>query len=107
MKDKMKIVVPVLLVVLGVAYKMVLAKPEPVNAKVHGKVYVLPKEFVVNLADGRFAKITAGLLVSEKQALGGGEGATKPPEGFGTLEQEPLVRQIITDHLTEAKADDL
>jgi flagellar FliL protein len=30
-----------------------------------------------------------------------------PPEGFGTLEQEPLVRQIVTDTLTGVPPADL
>ncbi|MEA2129025.1 MAG: hypothetical protein QOJ85_1916, partial [Solirubrobacteraceae bacterium] len=59
MASKMKIIIPVvLLLVLGGVYKFVLAKPAAVaKPKIAGTVYVLPKEFLVNLASGRFAKL--------------------------------------------------
>lgn len=112
MKKKLKVLVPLLaLVIVGAGYKLVLAKPEEVKAKVHGQVYVLPKEFVVNLADGRFAKLGIGLVLDPHQAIvpeGGGHGAApEPPEGFGPLAQEAIVRDIITDVLTERDADEL
>ncbi len=61
---KLKIIVPVLLVVLGGAYKFVLAKPAEAGPppKIEGEVYVLPKEFLVNLADGKFAKLGVALV---------------------------------------------
>ncbi len=110
MKKKLKIIVPILLLVLGGAYKFVLAKPAEVEAKVHGQVYVLPKEFVINLADRRFAKLGVGLVLAHDMEIvaGGGHGAApKPPEGFGPLAQEALVREIVTDTLTDADADEL
>jgi flagellar basal body-associated protein FliL len=87
------------LVVAGLAYKMVLAPKSESKVKVEGTVYVMPKEFLLNLAGGRYAKVTVALVLAPGQSTGGGEGAA-PPEGFGTLEQEPLVRQIVTDNLT-------
>ncbi len=102
MKRKLKIIVPILVLVLGIAaYKLVLAAPEESKAKVKGEVYVLPKEFVVNLADGRYAKLTVALVLGPGQSTAG---AAAPPEGFGTLAQEPLVREIVTDTLTGASA---
>ena len=108
MKSKLKFIVPVLLIVLGGAYKFVLAKPKAAEAKpkVQGTVYVLGKEFMVNLADGRFAKLTVALVLDPKDesaAAAGGEHAAKPPEGFGTMAQEAVVRDVITDDLTDAK----
>ncbi|MBS1845704.1 MAG: flagellar basal body-associated FliL family protein [Actinobacteria bacterium] len=87
------------LVVAGLAYKMVLAPKSESKVKVEGTVYVMPKEFLLNLADGRYAKVTVALVLAPGQSTGGGAGAA-PPEGFGTLEQEPLVRQVVTDNLT-------
>lgn len=105
MKRKRKLILlAVALVLLAGVYKVVLAKPSESNARVDGKVYVLPKEFVVNLAEGRYAKLTVALVLDDGQAIGG---HTAPPEGFGPLEQEPLVRQIVTDTLTGASADTL
>ena len=112
MMSKLKILLPVLLLVGGGAYKFVLAKPkvkEPVP-KVHGEVYVLPKDFLVNLSDGKFAKLGVGLVFDHgftAVAAGGHEAAAAPPEGYGSLTQEPVVRDIITDVVTDESAADL
>lgn len=104
MKGKLKFIVPIALLLLaGAAYKLVLAAPPEAEGKVDGKVYVLPREFVLNLAGGGYVKLTVALVLDHEQALGGGEAAA-PPEGFGPLEQEPLVRRIVTDALTGAPA---
>src|SRR4051812_6010655 len=104
----------VLLVVLGAGYKFVLAKPASSSAKpkphVEGQIYMLQKEFLVNLADGRFAKLQVGLIIAEDDtstAAEGGEHAATPPEGYGTMAQEGVVRDVITDTLTDATDKDL
>ena len=107
---KLKIIVPLLLV-LAVGYKFVLAKPataEP-KPKVEGTLYVLGKEFLVNLAGGRYAKLTVALVVKEGDKsieAAGGEGAS-PPDGYGNMAQEAIVRSDITDVLTDTKDSDL
>jgi flagellar basal body-associated protein FliL len=111
MNKKIIIIAVALLVVLGGAYKFVLAKPKAAEAKpkVEGNVYILQKEFLVNLHDSRFAKLTAALVLSEDDtstAAGGEEGAT-PPEGYGAMNQEAVVRAVITDDLTDVKASDV
>jgi flagellar FliL protein len=107
MKNKKLLIPVIVLVVLGVAYKTVLAKPAPApKPKVEGTVYVLGKEFLVNLRDGRFAKLTAALVLSPKDettAAAHGEGAATPPEGYGAMTQEAVVRSIITDDLTDVR----
>jgi flagellar basal body-associated protein FliL len=105
--NKKLILIPVIaLVALGAAYKTVLAKPAPApKPKVDGTVYVLQKEFLVNLKDGRFAKLTAALVLAHDDtstAAAGGEAAASPPEGYGAMTQEGVVRAIITDDLTNA-----
>ena len=66
MKGKLKFVIPlVVLMVIGGGYKFVLAKPAAAKAKVDGAVYVLPKEFLINLADGHFAKLSVALVLPE------------------------------------------
>jgi flagellar basal body-associated protein FliL len=112
MNKKMIIIVVLALVVAGGAYKTVLAKPKEAapKPKVEGTVYVLPKEFLVNLADGRYAKISVALVVEAGEAAGGhggGHGAPPPPEGYGTEPQEAIVRDLITDTLTDAADHDL
>ena len=112
MKSKLKIIIPLVLLMMGGTYKFVLAKepvaPEP---KVHGDVYVLGKDFLVNLQDGRFAKVQIGLIIEHDEHAaeeGGGHGApADPPEGFGPNPQEGLVRDLVTDELTGASADSL
>lgn len=103
-RKKLLIVAVGVLVVAGLAYKMVLAPKSESKVKVEGTVYVMPKEFLLNLADGRYAKVTVALVLAPGQSTGG---EAAPPEGFGTLEQEPLVRQIVTDNLTGVAAAEL
>lgn len=112
MKRK-KILIPLLVVVVaGLAAKFVLAKPAPrPHHKVDGVVYVLPREFLLNLSDGRYAKINVALVLDHSQptaaAAGGHGAAAAPPEGFGTLEQEAVVRDIVTDVVTGTSGDEL
>ena len=109
MQGKLKFILPlVALIALGGAYKAVLAapaekKPEP---KVHGVVYVLPKEFLVNLADSRYAKLTVALVLPHGEPTAAAEGghASAPPEGWGTLPQEAVIRGLVTDTLTGTQA---
>jgi flagellar basal body-associated protein FliL len=109
-KSKLKIIIPVLLVVLGGAYKFVLHKPpKEAPPKVAGTVYVLPKDFLINLADGKFAKLGVA-LVFDKGYTGvpaKAEGGTEPPDGYGALPQEAVVRDIVTDVITDDRASDL
>ena len=113
MKSKLKFIVPLaVLMLLGGVYKFALAKPpEKEKHKVDGIVYVLPKEFVVNLDDGHYAKFNVALVLDHHQATApeaGGHGApAEPPEGYGTLEQEAVIRDIVTDEVSGADSDDL
>ena len=110
MKSKLKFIVPILLIAVGGVYKFVLAKPSAPapKPKVDGQVYVLPKEFLINLSGGRFAKLSVGLVLDHTQAIASEEKeAPKPPEGFGTLPQEAVIRDIVTDRLTDDDADSL
>lgn len=113
MASKLKIVIPVLLLLaLGGAYKFVIAKPEAAaTPKIAGTVYVLPKEFLVNLSEGRFAKLGVGLVLDPKdhslEASAHAEGAVEPPDGFGPLPQEAVIRDIVTDTLTDREAGSL
>jgi flagellar basal body-associated protein FliL len=108
-KKKLIIGVVVALVAAGGAYKTVLAKPKAKEhePKVAGQIYVLPKEFLVNLAGGRFAKLQVALVVEHLPVAAGGHGAPTPPEGYGTEPQEAVVRDIITNELTDASDREL
>jgi flagellar basal body-associated protein FliL len=107
LKGKLKIVLPLaLLVVLGGLYKVVLAKPAVGHPKVHGQVYVLPKEFLLNLSGNHFVKLNAGLVLEDGSVPTKAEGAP-PPEGFGLLPQEAVVRDVITNTITGTSPDQL
>jgi flagellar FliL protein len=107
-KGKLKIILPLaLLIVLGGLYKVVLAKPADGHSKVHGEVYVLPKEFLLNLQGNHFVKLNVGLVVAAGQVPTSASGGTPPPEGFGPLPQEAVVRDVITDTITDTDAGQL
>jgi flagellar basal body-associated protein FliL len=109
MKKKIIIIAVAALVIAGGAYKTVLAKPKEKapEPKVHGTVYVLPKEFLVNLADGRYAKLQVALVVEHPPVAAGGHGAPVAPEGYGAEPQEAIIRDLITDELTDASDHEL
>jgi flagellar FliL protein len=67
----------------------------------------MPKDFLVNLKGGRFAKIDVALVLKEGYVAApaaGGEAAAAPPTGYGVMPQEAVVRSIITDALTDSTA---
>jgi flagellar basal body-associated protein FliL len=111
----MKKLIPAVIAVvaLGAVYKFVIAKPGDATAKpkpkVTGTIYVLGKEFLVNLTDGRFAKLTVALVLDPKDTSApvAAEGAAKPPDGFGNMTEEAAVRDVITNELTNDKDTDL
>lgn len=112
MKSKLKIIIPlVVLLILGGVYKVVLVKP-PVKEekKIDGLVYVLPKEFVVNLKGGRYGKFNVALVLHHGQPTAPaaeGHAAAEPPEGYGTLEQEAIIRSLVVDQVTAVSASEL
>jgi flagellar FliL protein len=107
-KNVLILVLAALIVGAGAAYTFAKPKEEKRHV-VDGTVYVLPKEFLVNLRDGRYAKLSVALVLDHDQATGGGGhgGGGTPPEGFGTLEQEAVIRDIVTDVVTDQDGDTL
>jgi flagellar basal body-associated protein FliL len=107
-KGKLKIVLPLtVLLVLGGLYKVVLAKPTEAHHKVDGQVYVLPKEFLLNLAGNHFVKLNVGLVLAQGEVPASAAGGSPPPDGFGPLPQEAVVRDVVTDTITDVRADQL
>jgi flagellar FliL protein len=109
---KKKVLIPLVVVlVAALSAKFVLAKPAPVvKQKLDGTVYVLAKDFLLNLSDGRYAKLSVALVLAPGQSTGaaGGEGGgAPPPDGFGTLPQEAAVRDVVTDVVTDQSGDEL
>src|SRR6185312_10088598 len=103
MKGKKKFIVPlVVLILLGGVYKTVLAKPPAKDkAKIDGTVYVLPKDFLLNMADGKYAKLSVALILNKSEILPATEGAPSADAAYGSLEQEPAVRDVISNVLVQ------
>ena len=104
MKSK-KVLIPLVLVLVAAAVgaKMfLLPKKAEAKPKVTGTIYVLPKQFTLNLTDGRYATLTVALLLAPGQSTGAtaASAGTTTPAGFGSLAQEPIVRSIITGDVT-------
>lgn len=109
MKKTLIIVMIVVLAAGGFAAKTFLLKAKPVAMKVDGEVYVLPHQFTLNLADGRYATLTAALVLAPSQSDGSAAagGSTSADGDVGTLPEEALIRDIITNVVTGVNADEL
>ena len=85
----------------GFTYKTVLVKKKPAPpAKIPGQLFTLDPDFVVNLADGHYGKITVALEMTKAPAASA-SGTT------ATLPENAAVRSIITDQLTGAPSSTL
>jgi flagellar protein FliL len=102
--DKKKLIIILLVVLAGGGYAaktMLLPKKAVAKPKIAGEIYVLPKGFTFNLTDGRYATMTVALILAPGQADGAtAAGATTTPAGIGTLPEEPAIRAIITNTIT-------
>lgn len=109
MNKKLIIILVALLAVGGFGAKTFLLKPKPVVLKVKGEVYVMPHQFTLNLADGRYATLTAALVLAPTQTDGAtaAAGAASSDAEVGTLPEEAVIRDIITNVVTDANANTL
>ena len=109
MKKKLIIAIPVLLIVGFLGYKMFGPKPPVPKMKIEGVLAPLDPEYMINLQDGRFAKVKIALELDHADELavelaaagshGGGEAIAHP--------QNSILRSIITDEFTGQRAEDL
>jgi flagellar FliL protein len=105
---KLMLAVALPILILGVGYTM--TKPKPVNKdKIKGTIYVMPAPFLLNLQDGRFAKLTVALELAPGQSDGASAtaAAASGENAVGTLPEEPLVREIVTDAVTNQNGETL
>lgn len=108
MSKKKLIVLPLLVLGLAAAYSM--ASPKKViKMKVQGTIYVLPQTFLVNLSEGHYAKLSVALDLSPGQSTGASAagGSSSSSESGGTLPEEPLVREIVTNAVTGQSGSNL
>jgi flagellar basal body-associated protein FliL len=87
MRKKILIPLAALIVFCGggfAAYSVAFAKKAPAP-KVNGTVMTLAKSFTMNLSDGQYATLSVALLLPKSE----------------TMTDEPIVRAIITDVITD------
>jgi flagellar basal body-associated protein FliL len=105
---KLMLIVALPILILGIGYKM--TRPKPVNKdKIKGTIYAMPAPFLLNLSDGKYAKITVALELAPGQSDGASAtaAAASGENAAGTLPEEPLVREIITDTITNQNGETL
>lgn len=104
-KVMLAIALPVLLLA---AYTMTKPKAHVV-LKVKGTIYEMPQSFLLNLSDGRYVKLTTALELAPGQSDGAAAGASSSSgsESTGTLPEEPLVREIVTNVITNQPGEAL
>jgi flagellar basal body-associated protein FliL len=100
--SKKKLLIPlVLLLVLGVGYSM--SKPKKiVKQKIQGTIYVMPQPFLLNLNEGHYAKLSVALELAPGQSTGASAAgaSSSSGEGAGTLPEEAVIREIVTNTVT-------
>ncbi|HWJ50899.1 MAG TPA: flagellar basal body-associated FliL family protein [Solirubrobacteraceae bacterium] len=107
LKNK-KIFIVALPILLFAGYTMTKPKPKVVKPKIAGTLYVMPQTFLLNLSDGRYAKLTVALQLAPGQSDGASATASTSSEGGpGTLPEEPLVREIVTNAVTGQNGETL
>jgi flagellar FliL protein len=101
LKNKKILIALIVPVVLFAGYSMTSAKP-PVKEKIKGTIYVMPQPFLLNLSDGRYAKLSVALELAPGQSDGAaaGAGSSGSESTAGTLPEEPIVREIVTNAVT-------
>lgn len=101
MKKKILIILPIVLLGGGYVAKGKLMPPKVVKPKIAGEIYILPKQFTLNLKDGHYATLTVALELAPGQSDGATADNT-PAAGatVGTLPEEAVIRSIITNEVT-------
>lgn len=106
-----KILIPIIVVVVGVlgfaGYTFAMPHKKGPKIKVNGTIYVLPKQFTINMKGGQYATLTVALLLAPTQSVGVTDATNPPPTGFGSLTEEAVIRAIITNDVTDQPASAL
>src|ERR1700686_26416 len=106
LKNKKVMLAAAIPILLFAGYTM--TKPKPVvKTKIKGTVYNMPQSFLLNLTDGRYAKLSVALQLAPGQSDGATAGTTSSNEGPGTLPEEAIVREIVTNTSTNQSGEAL
>jgi flagellar FliL protein len=104
LKNK-KVLIAIVPILLFAGYTMTKHK-KVVKMKVEGTIYNMPGSFLLNLSDGRYAKMTVALQLAPGQSDGAtAEAASSSESSIGTLPEEAIVREIITNTITGMSAE--
>jgi hypothetical protein len=110
LKNK-KVLIVLVVALLGAFEAYSMTKPKViVKDKIQGAIYVLPSSFLLNLNDGHFAKLTLGLVLAPGQSSGASAagGSASASEGaVGTLPEEAVIRDIVTNLMTNESSGEL
>jgi len=109
LKNKKIMLVLALPVLLLAGYTMTRHKPVP-KQKIQGSIYSMPGSFLLNLSDSRYGKLSVALVLAPGQSDGAAAGAASSgSEGstVGTLPEEPVVREIVTNLVTNMSGEAL
>jgi flagellar FliL protein len=108
MKKKLLIILIPLLLGGGYVAKAKFMPKKVVKLKINGEVYIMPKQFTLNLQDGRYATLTAALVLAPTQSDGATpESTTSSDATVGTLPEEAVIRSIITNDVTDQTSKEL
>ena len=100
-KKKLIPIIVVVIAVLGYAgYSFAMPKKHT-KVRVNGTIYILPKQFTLNMKGGQYATLTVALLLAPGQSAGVTSATNPPPTGFGSLTEEAVIRAIITNDVTD------
>jgi hypothetical protein len=106
LKNKKVMLALALPLLLFVGYTMTKHKPV-VKQKINGTIYQMPGSFLLNLSDGRYVKLSMALQLAPGQSDGasadGGGSATE--SSVGTLPEEAVVREIVTNLVTNMSGE--
>jgi flagellar FliL protein len=92
----------------GYVAKSKLMPKKVVKLKINGEVYIMPKQFTLNLQDGRYATLTAALVLAPTQTDGATpDSSTSTDATVGTLPEEAVIRSIITNDVTNQTSHEL
>ena len=108
MSKKILIIIAVVVVVIAGGAAYTFAKPKKTTKeRIDGTIYILPKQFTLNLAGGQYATLTVALLLPPGESVGVTSPTNPPPTGFGSLPDEAVVRAIITNDVTDQPENEL
>ncbi len=108
LKNKKVMLALALPVLLFAGYTLTKSKPV-VKTRVKGAIYQMPQAFLLNLNDGRYVKLSVALELAPGQSDGAapGSGSSSSSESAGTLPEEPLVRELVTNAITNQSGEAL